>query len=244
MSPDAKHLSVVIPTFNEAARIQKTLAEVSRYLERNGFDYEIIVADDGSRDGTLVEALKFTDATDRVRVIDSREHRGKGFAVRQGVLAASKPYVLYADADLAIPIQEVEKLLAEMARGCQIAIGSKHLPASKVVGRSLARSMMGRTLNLLVRLLLLTGIRDTQCGFKCLRREVARDLFGMVRTDGFGFDIEMLCLARRKGYRVSEVPVTCIHRGNSSIKPVRDSLGILRDVWRIRFGRPGRWQTP
>ena len=228
-----RSLSVVIPTFNERERIESTLARVIGYLEARGYDYQVIVVDDGSRDDTQARV----DGVGRntgVRLIRS-EHRGKGCAVRQGVLAASKARVLYCDADLAVPIEEVEKLLDRIDSGFDIAIGSKSVPGSNVINRPLLRELMGRALNVLVRLLLFDGIRDTQCGFKCFTREVARDLFGALRSEGFSFDIEVLHLAKRRGYRISEVPVTCIHRPGSTIKPLRDSLEMLADLWRMAW---------
>lgn len=225
-------LSVVIPVFNERERIAGTLTGAIGYLEERGFDYEIIVVDDGSRDDTLSKVESVIHDSARVRVIRS-DHRGKGSAVRQGVLAASKARVLYSDADQAVPIAEVARLLDRVDSGFDIAIGSKNLPGSTVINRPLLRDLMGRALNLLVRLLLFDGIRDTQCGFKCFTREAARDLFGALRSEGFSFDIEVLCLARHRGYRISEVPVTCIHRPGSTIKPLRDSLGMLADLCRM-----------
>ena len=227
-----RSLSVVIPAFNERERIEGTLMRVIGYLEARGYDFEVIVVDDGSRDDTVSKVEGVIRDKAGVRLI-SGDHRGKGFAVRQGVLAASKARVLYSDADLAVPLEEVEKLLDRVDAGFDIAIGSKNMPGSHVLNRPLLRDLMGRALNLLVRRLLFDGFRDTQCGFKCFTREAARDLFGGLRSDGFSFDIEILGLAKRRGYRISEVPVTCIHHPFSTIKPLRDSLVMLVDLCRM-----------
>ncbi len=231
-----RSLSVVIPVFNERERIEVTLMRAIRYLEEREYDYEFIVVDDGSRDDTVSKVENVVRDRTGVRIIRI-DHRGKGFAVRQGVLAASKARVMYSDADLAVPFEEVEKLLDRVDAGFDIAIGSKNMPGSHVHNRPLLRDLMGKALNLLVRLLLFDGFRDTQCGFKCFTREAARDLFGALRSEGFSFDIEILGLAKRRGYRISEVPVTCIHRPGSTIKPLRDSLGILVDLCRMASRR-------
>ncbi len=223
-------LSVVIPVFNERERIGPTLLRISGYLEARGFEYEVIVVDDGSQDDTLSKVEGVAAGNPRVRVIRS-EHRGKGSAVRQGVLAASKARIMYCDADLAVPIEEVDKLLDEIERGFDIAVGSKNLPLSNVIGRPLLRDLMGKALNLLVRLFLFDGIRDTQCGFKCFRRDVARDLFPGLKSRGFSFDIEILHRAKIKGYKISEVPVTCVHRVGSTVRPLKDSVAMLTDLW-------------
>lgn len=227
-----RSLSVVIPVFNERERIEGTLMRAIGYLEVRGYDFEVIVVDDGSWDDTVSKVESVTRDKAGVRVIRS-DHRGKGFAVRQGMLAASKARVLYSDADLAVPFEEVEKLLDCVDAGSDIAIGSRSMPGSHVFNRPPLRDLMGRALNLLVRVLLFDGFRDTQCGFKCFTREAARDLFGGLRSEGFSFDIEILGLAKRRGYRISEVPVTCIHHPASTIKPLRDSLGMFVDVCRM-----------
>ncbi len=229
-------LSVVIPVFNERERIGPTLERVSAYLEARGFEYEVIVVDDGSGDDTPSKVQGVAAGNPRVRLIRS-EHGGKGSAVRQGVLAASKTRVMYCDADLAVPIEEVDKLLDEIERGFDIAVGSKNLPRSNVIGRPLLRDLMGKALNLLVRLFLFSGIKDTQCGFKCFRRDVARDLFGGLRSRGFSFDIELLHRAKINGYKISEVPVTCMHRGGSTVRPLKDSVAMLTDLCRMIAGR-------
>lgn len=236
--PAGTELSLVIPTYNEGTRITETVHRVTSYLEGRGFDYEIIIVDDGSRDDTLPKLERLSRSHPRLRVIGNGTNRGKGFTVRRGVLAASKAYILYADADLSVPIEESEKLLKKLADGFDIAIGSKALADSKVIGQPLHRRMMGKVLNLLVRLLLFEGIHDTQCGFKCFKQKIAQDLFTSQQLDGFSFEIEVLHLARKKGYQISEVPVACIHRPGSTVRPLRDSIVILVDLLKIRSRRP------
>jgi dolichyl-phosphate beta-glucosyltransferase len=238
--PDRSHsdasvkppLSVVVPVFNERDRIPQTLLRITTYLQARDFEYELIVVDDGSEDDTL-SALESVAANNRNVLVINAAHRGKGAAVRLGVLAASKTIVMYCDADLAVPIEEVEKLLKHIGRGFDIAIASKNLPQSNVIGRSFRRKLMGHALNLLVRMYLLTGIKDTQCGFKCFTANAAKNIFPILRSEGFGFDIEVLRLAKDKGYCIVEVPVTCTVGPRSTVKPLRDSWAVFTDLCKI-----------
>ena len=226
-------LSVVIPAWNEEARIGSTLVAISDYLEALREDYEILVVDDGSSDGTaaVVEAA----GRRQVQLLRLPENRGKGAAVRAGVLASRGHEILFSDADLATPIGELTKLRAALARGHDIAIGSRALAASEVqVRQHPLRQEMGRTFNRLVRLLVLDGFRDTQCGFKLFRGEVGRELFGRARVDGFAFDVEILLLARPR-YKVAEVPVVWRHVEQSKVSPGRDAARMLWDVIKLRW---------
>jgi glycosyltransferase involved in cell wall biosynthesis len=227
-------LSVVVPAYNEAARIGGTLRAIRLYLDGRGeSDAEVLVVDDGSRDGT---AAVVADADPRAVVLGGGANRGKGHAVKTGVLASRGARVLFSDADLSTPIEELAKLEAALAAGAAVAIGSRGLPASDIrVRQSLPREMMGRGFNVLVRALVLGGFMDTQCGFKLLEGETARGLFREVRLDGFAFDVELLWLARRRGVRVAEVPVTWRHADRSKVSPVVDAAKMFRDIVRIRW---------
>src|SRR5215469_1021552 len=196
-------LSVVIPAYDEERRLPRTLAAVIAHLRVQGRPFEVVVADDGSRDRTADVAR---EAGPEVRVL-RLPHRGKGAAVRAGVTASSGDLLLVTDADLSTPIAELDRLLAALEQ-CDVAIASRNVAGARVAVRQrLDRRLMGRAFNLLVRALLLPGLRDTQCGAKLFRREVALAVFERCRSDGFAFDVEALVLARRQGYRVAEVPV-------------------------------------
>ena len=232
-------LSVVIPAWNEEARIGSTLEAIAGYLDALREDYEVLVVDDGSSDGTgrVVEAA----GGRRVRLLRLPENRGKGAAVRAGVLASRGDEILFSDADLATPIGELPKLRAALARGCDIAIGSRALAGSEVqVRQHPLRQEMGRTFNRLVRVLVLEGFRDTQCGFKLFRGEVGRELFARATLDGFAFDVEILLLARSR-YKVAEVPVVWRHVEQSKVSPGRDAARMLWDVVKLRWKQG--WRT-
>lgn len=228
-------LSVVIPAYNEEARIGPTIARVREHLAARGGTWELLVVDDGSRDRTIAVALEAAGGDDRVRVLAQPENRGKGAAVRAGMLAASGARVLFSDADLATPIEELAKLEARLDAGADVAIASRALPESDIrVRQHPAREMMGRTFNVLVRALMIGGIRDTQCGFKLFTRAAAQDLFGRATVDGFAFDVEILWLARGR-YRVDEVPVAWRHVEESKVSPGTDAARMFADLVRLRL---------
>lgn len=223
-------LSVVIPAYNEEHRLPPTFAVVKEYLAQQRYASEIIVVDNASADRTAEVARKAG-----VEVIEERR-RGKGAAVRTGMLAARGEYVLFSDADLSTPIAEVEKLLEAIRRGHEVAIGSRALPESNItVHQPWYRELVGRMGNLLVRIVAVRGIADTQCGFKLYPRQVAQRLFGAQRMTGIAFDMEMLFLAQRLGLRIAEVPVTWVDNPDTRFSRVRDSLDALKDLVRIRW---------
>ncbi len=236
--PQAPQLSVVVPAFNEEARLGPTLRRIVAWCEREQPDYELIVVDDGSADGTAEVAREVAADGGPVQLIELGRNRGKGAAVRAGVLAASGERILFSDADLATPIEEVTKLGAALDDGYDLAIASRALAGADIrVRQHPMRELMGRAFNVFVRILVLGGIRDTQCGFKLFRRDVARDLFGRATVDGFAFDVELLLLARGR-YRIAEVPVVWSHIEESKVSPGSDAatmfVDLLRMKWRIR----------
>lgn len=223
-------LTVVIPAFNEERRLPATLAAVVAHLRERGVPFEVVVADDGSADGTAALAA---DAGTEVRVL-RLPHRGKGAAVRAGVLASSGDLVLMTDADLSTPMAELDGLLAALARS-DIAIGSRNVAGARVaVPQRVGRRVMGRTFNLLVRALLLPGLRDTQCGVKLYRREAALAVFERCRSDGFAFDVEALAVARGLGYQVAEVPVEWRNSSDSRVRPLVDVPRMFLELLAIR----------
>jgi dolichyl-phosphate beta-glucosyltransferase len=237
--PDPKtiHLSVVIPTYNKESRIAATLDKVASFLELKPYASEIVVVDDGSADGTEEAARRALAGQARLaaKVLSRGFNLGKGASVREGVLAAAGEIVLFADDDLSTPIEELDKGLAAIESGSDVAIGSRAHPDSYIrIRQRRPRELMGKTFNLLVRLFVLRGYRDTQCGFKAFRREAAREIFSRLRTAGFGFDVEVLVLAGALGFRVAEIPVTWCDARPSRLRIFGGSWGMLKDIWRIR----------
>jgi len=223
-------LSVVIPAYNEERRLPRTLRTVVAHLRERGLPFEVVVADDGSADGTAGLAGEFGA---EVRVL-RLPHRGKGAAVRDGVLACHGDLVLVSDADLSTPIQELDRLVAAIERS-EVAIGSRNVAGARVaVPQRFDRRFMGRGFNLLVRALLLPGIRDTQCGVKLFRREPALVLFERCRSEGFAFDVEVLALARGLGYRLAEVPVEWNNSPDSRVRPLVDVPRMFWELLAIR----------
>jgi dolichyl-phosphate beta-glucosyltransferase len=233
--PNAIRLSVVIPTFNKEARIAATLEEVATYLAAKPFASEIVVVDDGSADLTADAARAALAGRLPSKVIRRERNLGKGASVREGVLAASGELILFCDDDLSTPIAELDKAMAALEAGADVVIGSRAHPDSEIrVRQRRPREWMGKAFNLLVRLFVLGGFRDTQCGFKAFRRAAARDIFSRVRTAGFGFDVEVLVLSRDLGYRVAEIPVVWCDARPSRLRIFRGSWGMLNDLRRIR----------
>ncbi len=240
-----RSVSTVIPAFNERTRLPDTLRTVHAYFSERGDDFEIIIVDDGSTDDTVALAEELAGQLGRVEVL-REPHRGKGATVRAGMLHASRALVLFTDADLSTPIGEAERLLSRLESGYDIAIGSREGKGAQRLDEPAYRHLMGRAFNALVRAAVVGGIQDTQCGFKAFRREVARDLFNRVRLYGAdapvlagskvtAFDVEILFLARKRGYQVVEVPVEWRHDPASKVNAARDSAAMLRDVLQVRI---------
>jgi dolichyl-phosphate beta-glucosyltransferase len=230
-------VSVVVPCFDEEGRLPTSLARALAFLERSGRDYEIVLVDDGSTDRTPALIERAAREHPQVRAVKLAGNRGKGRALAEGVRRTAGNLVLTSDADFSAPIDELPKLEAAIAAGCEVAIGSRARRGAREVDQPLYRRAMGKGFNVLVQALLLPGVWDTQCGFKLFRGEVARELFGRLQTDGFAYDVEILWLARRAGYRLCEVPVRWINSTTSRVDPVRHSGQMLRDLLRIRFAR-------
>ncbi len=228
------HLSVVIPAFNEEARIQRTLERVVGFLLAQSYPWEVVVADDGSTDATAALAGEFASSHANVRLL-TLEHRGKGWAVKNGMLTSAGEYRLLCDADLSVPIEQVERLLPPQIHGVDIAVGSREMPDSKRFGEPAHRHLMGRVYNGLVRVLAVPGLKDTQCGFKCYRGAIVPRLFGAQRMDGFAFDSEVMFLARKAGLTMREIGVDWYYGRGSKVRPVTDSLTMTGDLLKIRW---------
>lgn len=238
-------LSVVIPAYNEAERLPISIPLVSSFLSRQGYTYEVLVVDDGSTDATA-------DVVERLRGVHRRlellrlPHRGKAYAVRAGVLAAGGERILMTDADLAAPIEQAAGLMECLDEGYDIAIGSREGPGARRCGEPTYRHVMGRAFNLLVRVITGNPYRDTQCGFKLFRGDAARDIFPRLRLYAerarpvagpmvTGLDVEVLQIARRRGYRVKEVGVEWHYRKGSKVRPLLDSYRMFKDVVQVRL---------
>jgi dolichyl-phosphate beta-glucosyltransferase len=229
--------SIVIPCFNEEARISQTLLVTLDYLTANAPKSELIVVNDGSTDGTAAIARKILSETNiATRLLENFPNRGKGAAVRSGLLAAREPIGLFSDADLSTPIEEAPKLIEPIANGeVDIAFGSRALDRSLIgVHQPWRREQGGRVFNLLVRVATGLPFWDTQCGFKAFRLDVCRPVLERARIDGFAFDVELLFLAQRAGLRIREVPVRWNHAEGSKVSFFKDSLRMLREVIALR----------
>ena len=235
-------LSVIIPAYNEALRLPSFLQSSVAYLVGRRLPYEIIVVDDGSRDSTAELVDTLAGKLPRLRLIRSAHNVGKGAAVRLGMQAAQGRLQLFADADGATRIEELERLEQAMTHGADIAIGSRTLASRDsryTVHARLHRSVLGCLFNAIVQRMGLRGVQDTQCGFKLFRKPVARDLFSVARVNGYGFDLELLYLATRRGYRIAEVPVNWSDQPGSKVRPFRDGIAMLLSLLSIRR-RAGR----
>jgi dolichyl-phosphate beta-glucosyltransferase len=246
--PSPCRWSVVIPAFNEAHRLPSYLGRVVAYFERRGEPFEVIVVDDGSGDATSEQVRAIERAHPAVRLARFDHNHGKGFAVRAGMAMARGALRLMADADGATPIAEVERLEAALERGADLAVGSRTLRDVSVARRVRPlRQVVGSGFNVIVRALGVWGVRDTQCGFKLFRGEVAADLFGALRTEGFGFDVELLLLAQRRGYRIAEVPIAWTDQPGSRVSVVKEGPRMLAQViaarLRLGVGRGARRTT-
>jgi len=247
MSSVPPELSIVIPSFNEELRLPVTLAQVSAYIRASKRETEVIVVDDGSTDRTADVANSFRGEIQRLRVVANKKNRGKGYSVRHGMLEARGRVVLFTDADLSAPIDETDKLLAALADH-DVAIGSRALNRSLIsVRQSVFRESAGIIFNFIVRAILRLPFVDTQCGFKAFRRERCRVIFQQQRIERFGFDPELLYLARHHGLSTVEIPVRWAHSPATKVSMWRDSIQMFLDVFIIRWnaltGRYGRSES-
>lgn len=227
-------LSVVIPVYNEEQRLPKSLEAILVFLKQQPYKSEIIISDDGSQDRTVaVASEKLIDFPNRI--LTTPQNRGKGHAVRQGMLAAQGQYILFTDADLSTPIHEVSRFLTQLEKDQDLVIGSRGLQGAKIeVRQNFLRETMGKTFNLIARLFTFKNIRDSQCGFKCFRKEIAHKLFSLQRLDGFSFDVEIIYLAQKLGYRILELPVIWRNSAQSRVQVLRDPVLMFLDILKIR----------
>ena len=231
MSP---RLSLIIPAYNEQARLPYTLSELEAYICREQIDCEVVVVDNGSQDATSAVVQQASVKFPALRLLRT-DRRGKGCAVRSGALAAHGDVVLFADADLSWSVEDLPRFADLVDDRTPIVIGSREGIGARRIGEPAYRHLMGRAFNRVVQALAVPGIEDSQCGFKAFRADAARAIFRRQRIDGFGFDVEVLYLARRLGFSVQVVPLRWEHKSNSRVAPIRDTLLMLSDVVWVRL---------
>ena len=236
-------LSIIIPAYNEGERLPRTLPQVVDFVASQEFSSEVIVVNNNSSDNTRAVATEIAQEFPFICVLDER-HQGKGAAVRTGMLAASGEFLFMADADLSMPIDEVSNFLPPVLDGFDVAIASREVAGATRYNEPAYRHLMGRLFNLVVKLLAVPRLEDTQCGFKCFRREVALDVLASQTISGWAFDVELLFISQRRGYHIVEVPINWYYRANSRISPLRDAIDMVREVLRIRInGWQGRYNA-
>ncbi len=228
-------LSLVIPAYNEGApdRLPQSLKDIVAFVEQHMLSIEVFIVNNNSTDNTLEIAEAAAAASPYIQIITEAK-QGKGAAVRAGMLRAQGDYLFICDADLSMPIEEVLKFLPPQQGKYDIAIASREALGARRVGEPEIRHIMGRIFNLIVRVIAVRGLDDTQCGFKCFRREVALELFPMQTVDGWAFDVELLFIAQQRGYQIIEVPITWIYKPQSKIKPIKDSINMVVETLKIR----------
>ena len=237
--------SIIIPAYNEAARIGATLQRVLEYLGPQSGDTEIIVVNDGSRDNTVEIVRSFANKNPALHLLENPGNRGKGYSVRNGMLHANGKILLFSDADLSSPIEESQKLFAAIAAGADVAIGSRWVKSSLQTERQpLYRQLFGRIFNLMLRITLGLKFKDTQCGFKAFTRAAAQKIFPLQKIERWGFDPELLYLSKKFGFNVVEVPVVWGHSGGTRISPLTDGTRMFLEMLKVRWNAlTGKYQA-
>lgn len=227
-------LTIVIPAFKEEKRISIILEAIEKWLKDKEFFVETIVVVDGSPDNTAGVAKTYEDRIPGLRVIEKKENKGKGGTVKDGFLEAKGKYIIFTDADNSTPIEQVDKLLPFMKK-YEVVIGSRYTEGGKLaIPQSFVRHFGSRVLNIIIQTLAVYGIKDTQCGFKMFQRDAAREIFGRLTITGFSFDIEVLAIARKLGYKIKEVGIIWYDNPHSTVDPIADGLRMIKDTWAIR----------
>jgi dolichyl-phosphate beta-glucosyltransferase len=228
--------SIVIPAYNESARIRATLDKILAHIGERGWNAEVLIVNDGSSDDTAQIVQQYASQHPALRLLENPGNRGKGYSVRNGMLHATGEWMLFSDADLSSPIEEADKLIAALAGGADVAIGSRWLRKElQTQPQPLYRQLYGRIFNLALRILLGLPFRDTQCGFKAFTRRATDLIFPLQHIERWGFDPEILFLARKFGLKVEEVPVKWAHREGTRLNPLRDGLRMFLEILKIRW---------
>ncbi|MFW6220621.1 MAG: dolichyl-phosphate beta-glucosyltransferase [Nanoarchaeota archaeon] len=228
------NLSIVIPVFNEEERIKKSLFEIISYLKNSKIikNFEIIIVDDNSSDNTFNIVSNFDK---KIIVLKNKKNYGKGYSIKKGILNAKYDYILFTDADLATPINEIEKMLIEI-KHFDVVIASRNLKNSKIVVKQpFYRQILGNIFPFIVRFILISNIKDTQCGFKLFKRNVARKIFKLQTRYRFSFDVEILFIAKKKGFKIKEIPVKWIDKKGSKVNLLKDSTKMFIDLFKIKY---------
>jgi len=225
-------LSIVIPAFNEEKRLPSTLEQVYSYIKDQPFECEVLIVENGSKDATFEIALEFSERHEQFHVLEAE--RGKGQAVRRGMLEAKGEYCFMCDVDLSMPIAEISRFIPPALTSFDLAIGSREAEGAMRYDEPAYRHLGGRLINFLIRLLALPGMHDTQCGFKCFHFSVVRDLFEHQTMGGWSFDIELLYIARLRGYRIVDVPIPWYFNPESKLNVLQDAFRMARDIMKIR----------
>ncbi len=233
-SAEAPYLSIIIPAYNEERRLPASLDSILAYLAEQPYTAEIIVVENGSSDGTAAVVEQYSAGHPLVRLLRARM-RGKGNAVREGMEAARGQWLFMADADLAMPVTELTKFFPPGGPNYDVAIASREAQGAVRYNEPKMRHVMGRVFNALVRILAIPRFQDTQCGFKCFRRDVAQSVFAEQTLTGWGFDVEILYIALKKGYKVVEIPVNWYYQTDSRVRPVQDTLRMVRELLQVRW---------
>lgn len=230
-------ISIVIPTYNEEVLIGDTLKETVAFLETNFLEYEVIVVDDGSWDDTRHIVMGFIENNPKVHFLRSEKNKGKGCSVRKGLIQSNGEFVFFMDADLSTPLDEIIRMIEIMKKNkADIGIGSRALPSSDIIkSQKFLRMFMGKIFNFFLQMVVMRGIKDTQCGFKCFRKRVIKQIFSKTKIDGFCFDAEVLLIAKKQKLLIIELPVKWINREDSRVNIVQGSISMFVDLFRIRL---------
>jgi len=241
-------LSIVIPAYNESARIEHALDRVLSCVAEQGWDAEVLVVDDGSKDDTAAIVQRWMAQHPRLHLVQNPGNKGKGYSVRNGLLQAAGDIVMFTDADLSAPMEEAQRLLDAIANGADVAIGSRWMDRNRqTIHQPLYRQFFGRCFNWLTRTIMGLPYKDTQCGFKAFKRSAAQIIFRLQTIERWGFDPEILFIARKRGYRIAEVPVSWAHDARTRMSYLRDGLQMLKELaivrWNALLGRYGKQIT-
>ncbi len=227
-------ISIVIPAYNEEPIIENTVRAVTDYFREKELNFEIIVVDDGSKDNTWLKLEKLKIEIPALKIIRHETNLGKGRSVKDGILSAEGELILFTDADLSAPLTNLNRMEEEIKKGYSIVVGSRYVKGAVIKKRPLIRQILGKGFNILLKLLRLTDIKDTQCGFKLFKKEAAKDIFSEAKIYGYAFDVEILYLAKLKGYEIAECPILWIDRSDSKMKLIRDAIRMFKEVVMIK----------
>lgn len=233
-------LSIIIPAHNEQHRLPPALENLYAYLQQQAYSFEILVVENGSSDDTLALAQEFAQCHNQVRVLHE-SRRGKGLAVKRGMLESRGEYRFMCDVDFSMPIDQINRFFPPLLTGADIAIASREAPGAVRYGEPEYRHLVGRVFNWMIRWMVLPGLHDTQCGFKCFRAQAAEDLFRSQRLTGWSFDVEVLFIARQRGYRIVEVPVPWYFNPDTKVRLIKDSLRMFAELVTIRWNAVRGW---